>query len=296
MIANLFTVAELESSALRQALAELLVLADGAVDVADLDGDQEVRRWDAPVLCTYRVLPPGDLALELEVQIEDETAGELDETALAQGLAARTTTSVLYPAPDIELDSAYLVATADGRTVRCRLETIDSDEDTRYRVDVVEEAVPDLPRATVEPLPEVLDHDPLPTPLTDAFLGTFPTGTTASVEGRVHYALRVWERLARRLETGWHPSGRYREDLFRRDLEVRDGLEQLFSEVNAVHADGLRSTVACIDRIFRDHTGPQPGREPDRWWWHRGVEQAPWQQTCCQSLGVSEEVRGPSLH
>jgi len=279
VIANLFTVAELESSALRQALAGLLVMADGAVDVTDLDGDQEVRRWDAPVLCTYRVLPPGDLALELEVQIEDETAGELDERALAQGLAARTATSVLYPAPDIELDSAYLVATADGRTVRCRLETIDSDEDTTYRVDMVEEAVPDLPRATVEPLPEVLDHEPLPTPVSDAFLATCPTGTTSSVEGRVHYALRVWERLARRLETERNPAKRYREDLFRRDLEARDDLERLVHQLDGAHAKGLRSAVADIDRVFRAHTVSGPGRDPEHWWRHRRVERTPGQPT-----------------
>jgi hypothetical protein len=280
MIANLFIVAELEPSTLRQALAALLVLTDESVDVCDVDGDQEARRWNAPVLCTYRVLPLGDLALELEVQVEveDGTSGTWDEAALAQGLAARTATSVLYPSPDLELDSAYRVATADGRDVRCRLEAIDSDEDTTYRVEAVEEPVPDLPGATVEPLPEVLDNEPLPTPLSDAFLANYPTGTTATAEGRVHYALRVWERLVRRLETDRDPPGRYREDLLKRDLEARDNLDRLSREMGAPHAEALRSTLTRLDRIYRDHTLPGPGQHMERWWWHQRLKRAPWKQ------------------
>jgi hypothetical protein len=247
MIANLFIVAELEPSTLRQALAALLVLTDESVDVCDVDGDQEARRWNAPVLCTYRVLPLGDLALELEVQVEveDGTSGTWDEAALAQGLAARTATSVLYPSPDLELDSAYRVATADGRDVRCRLEAIDSDEDTTYRVEAVEEPVPDLPGATVEPLPEVLDNEPLPTPLSDAFLD---------------------------------PPGRYREDLLKRDLEARDNLDRLSREMGAPHAEALRSTLTRLDRIYRDHTLPGPGQHMERWWWHQRLKRAPWKQ------------------
>jgi hypothetical protein len=48
----------------------------------------------------------GDLALELDIYVEDETAGALGEADLAQGLAVRTTTSVLNPSLNIDLDSA----------------------------------------------------------------------------------------------------------------------------------------------------------------------------------------------
>ncbi|MDC0773061.1 hypothetical protein [Streptomyces sp. HD] len=276
MIANLFTVAEPEPSSLRGALAQLLAVPSDAVDVADTDGDQEARRWDSPVLCTYRVLPPGDLALELDIYVEDGTAGALSEAGLAQGLAARTATSVLYPSLDLDLDSAYWVAVPDGRVVRCRLEAIDSDEDTTYRVDAVEAEVADLPSAKVEFLPEALEYEPIGTPLSDAFLATYPTGTTASVEGRVHYSLRVWERLVRRLESDWSPSGRYREDLFRRDLEARDALACLVAEVDDVYADSLRSAVTRLDRIFRTSTEPVKGDEAERWWWCRRPRRIPW--------------------
>ncbi|MFJ9892115.1 hypothetical protein ACIQPR_02175 [Streptomyces sp. NPDC091280] len=276
MIANLFTVRELEPAILRTALADLLGVAEGEVDAADRDGDQEVRRWDAPVLCTYRVLPLGDLALELDLHVEDGATGALTEGDLAHGLAVRTATSVLRPAGDLGLDSAYWIAVPDGRAVRCRLETIDSDEDTTYRVDAVEEQVPDLPRAKVENLPEVLDHEPIATPVSDAFLATLPTGTTASVEGRVHYALRVWERLVHRLTTAWHPSGRYREDLFQRDLQARDDLERLMTEVGVEHAENLRATLARLDDGFRNGTEPGDHTDAEHWWRNRRPRSVPW--------------------
>ena len=277
MIANLFTVAEPEPSALRSALAELLAVAEDAVDVADTDGDQEARRWDSPVLCTYRVLPPGDLALELDIYVDDEKAGTLGEAALARGLAVRTGTSVLHPALDLDLDSAYWVAAPDGRTVRCRLETIDSDEDTTYRVDVVEDKVADLPGAKVEILPELIEHESVETPLSDAFLATYPRGTAASVEGRVHYDLHVWERLVRRLATArWGPSGRYHRALYQRDLRARDDLVQLVTEVDDQHAEGLRTVLARLDDDFRESTEPGGHSETERWWWDRRPRTIPW--------------------
>jgi hypothetical protein len=160
--------------------------------------------------------------------------------------------------------------------VRCRLEAIDSDEDTTYRVDAVEEPVADLPRATVESLPEALDSEPVETPVADAFLGTYRTGTTASAAGRVHYSLRVWERLVRRLAAEWGPSGRYREDLFQRDLQARDDLAQLVTEVDAEHAERLRATLARLDDEFRNRTEPGDRPATERWWRDRSPRSVPW--------------------
>ena len=138
MLANLFTVTELEPPTIRSALADLLAVPDEAVDVADTDGDQETRRWDAPVLCTYRVLPLGDLALELDLYVEDRTAGALTEAAL-----------------------------------------------------------------------------------------------------------------------------------FRRDLQARDDLAQLATEVDDDHAEGLRSVLAQVDADFRKWAEPGVQEEAERWWWQR---------------------------
>ncbi|MFF4764535.1 hypothetical protein [Streptomyces sp. NPDC001292] len=281
MIANLFTVAEPAPAHLRGALADLLAVPEDAVDVADADGDQEGRHWEAPVLCTYRRLPPGDLALELDLTVEDGTAGRLTEGGLAQGLAVRTGSSVLHPS-EVELPSAYWVATPDGRSVRCRLEALDTEDDTAYRVEAVEEPVADLPDARVEILPEILDRQPIGTPVADAYLAGCPTGTSASLEGRLHYDLRVWERLVRRLESGWSPGGRYREDLFRRDLQARDALADIAPHLTGPRANGLRSALARLDLIYRDHTeGPERTRAgadgtAERWWRSRRPRTIPW--------------------
>ncbi|WP_306189564.1 hypothetical protein [Streptomyces sp. MK5] len=279
MIGNLFTVAATEPAVLRAALAGLLAVPEEAVDVAETDGDQEGRDWEAPVLCTYRRLPPGDLSLELDVTVEERIAGRLTEGVLAQRLAVSTGGSVLYPS-EIELPSAYWVAVPDGRSVRCRLEAVDHGDDTGYRVGAVEERVEDLPGASVEILPEILDRQHIDTPVADAFLSGYPTGTTATVEGHVHYALRVWERLARRLESDWLPSGRYRHDLFRRDLEARDDLADALAVVSAPHAEELRTAVAQLDAVFAEHTEDdadgKTGEKADGWWWHRRPRSIPW--------------------
>ncbi|MFF6880882.1 hypothetical protein ACFY9S_37100 [Streptomyces sp. NPDC012474] len=277
VIGNLFTVADLDAATLREALADMLEVPDVAVDVADVD--REDRHWDAPVLCTFRLLPPGDLALELDITVDDATAGTLTEKGLALGLAARVKSSVLHPST-LDLPSAYWVAVADGRSVRCRLEANATGDDTAYRVDAVEEQVPDLPRATVEVLPEILDRQPVLTPVSDAFLAGLPTGKADSVEGRVHHYLRVWERLTSRLQSDWAPEGRYRADLYHRDLEARDALERLVLELGEPSADALRDVVTRLDRSFSEHTDTAPtpaeagGATP--WWWHRVPRRVPW--------------------
>ncbi|MCV7065594.1 hypothetical protein H7H51_07510 [Mycolicibacterium farcinogenes] len=276
MLANIFTVAELEPMCLGQALAEVLSVTEDEVDVAEQGGDQAERRWDSPVLCTYRFLPPGDVALYLDISIDDGRAAALVEAELSLVLAAQTGTSVLYPAPDLRNDSAYLVATVDGRQVRCRLQEVDTTDDPAYRVDVVETGVADLPRARVEIISEVLEHERLETPLSDAFLATYPNGTTASVEGRVHYCLWAWARLVCRLTNGqWGAAGRYHRALFRRDLEARDDLDQLVAQVGDRYAMGLRAVLTRLDNDFRDATEGGTCPETERWWWGRDAN-IPW--------------------
>ncbi|MFJ9423731.1 hypothetical protein [Streptomyces sp. NPDC101249] len=278
MIANLFTVAAPAPAALRRALARALALPESAVDVADADGDQADRDWDAPVLCGYRRLPrASDIASELDVTVAPAAAPDTTERALALGLAAATGTSVLYPDAD-QLPSAYWVAVPDGRTVRCRLEPLDDadgdDGGPAYRVTATQEPVPDLPGATVEILPEILDREPLPTPLADAFLADRPNGPAASPEGGLHHHLRVWERLVRRLDADWRPSGHYREDLFARDLRSRDALDDM-----AVEVPSLRPLLAILDGVYRERTVGEPSGAGDRepgWWHARTPGTLPW--------------------
>lgn len=169
LLANLFVVTEPRPAQLRHALADLLGLPDERVDVAHEDGDQEGRDWEAPVLCTYRPLPPGDLALSLDISVTESAAGDLTEADLARGIAARVGSSVLHPAESYP-PSAYWAAVPDGRMVRCSIEPIEPIEtgygaDTApypYRVYGVAEQVPDLPPPP--PPTPLLPTPPLPTP------------------------------------------------------------------------------------------------------------------------------------
>lgn len=276
ILVNIFTAAELEPLLLRRALADALSVTEDEVDVAEEGKDHIERRWDSPVLCTYRVLALGDVALYLDISIDDGKAVALGEAELSLALATVMGTSVLYPAPDLHNDSACLVATADGRTVRCRLEEGDSDDRGFYRVDVVESRVADLPHARVEIISEVLEQERLETPLSDAFLATYPNGTTASVEGRVHYCLWAWARLVCRLTNDqWGAAGRYHRALFRRDLEARDDLSQLVAQVDDRYAVELRAVLAGLDDDFRDATEPGIRPETRCWWWDRETN-IPW--------------------
>ncbi|MGW0864050.1 hypothetical protein [Streptomyces sp. NPDC002611] len=270
--------APVSPASLAKALAEAVRVEGADVDVADRDGDQSQRDWAAPVLCGYSRLR-GDLSLALDIYVEDALVNEAPpEPELARRLAAALGVPVLYPAEEDLPPSAYWLATSSGQSVRARLLSSD-DEPPVHVIDAVEGEVPGLPRATVEILPEILDREPIPTPVSDTVLATLPPGTAASTEGHVHYCLRVWERLTHRLHSNWAPSGRYRADLFQRDLEARDALERLIPESGEQHADALRDAVTRLDRTFSEHTAPKPTQdnaEASSWWQNRAPRHLPW--------------------
>ncbi|MEV6395156.1 hypothetical protein AB0M39_10330 [Streptomyces sp. NPDC051907] len=148
--ADLFTVAAVEPAALAAALAAAAGVSPADVDVADADGDQESRTWDAPVLCSYTLLPSGGLGLVLDVYVvadEDPSGAALTEAELARRLAAASGTTVFYPAEWFP-PSAYWAVTADGLVTRALLVAPD-DECGPFTVDAVGAPVADLPAAVV---------------------------------------------------------------------------------------------------------------------------------------------------
>ncbi|WP_455352747.1 hypothetical protein [Streptomyces sp. SYSU K217416] len=276
VMANVFTVAELAPSELVAALAAVVGVAPADVDVADADGDQVGRNWDAAVLCGYHLPPGGDLAVMLDIYIADRVPVQPDEPELSRRLAY-TGTTVLYPAESYP-PSAYWAVTPDGLVTRARLEDSE-DEDPSYIVDAVEAPVPDLPRAQVMVLEEILREERVGTPVTDAFRAATFEGEPGSDQARTQVDLLLWERLVRRLEADWESSGRYRADLYEQDLEVRDELERIRRQIPTEYAAAFHTALSRLDVLFRDHTVPGGGAEPGNggaWWRHRTPRRIPW--------------------
>lgn len=274
---NLFTVAMLSPAELVAALSAVVGVPSAEVDVADSDGDQVGRKWDATVLCGYRVPPAGDLAMMLDIYLADRVAVRPGEAELARRLAERTGTTVLYSAGPFP-PSAYWAVTPDGLVTRARLEDSE-DEEPSYSVDAVEAQVPDLPRAQVMVLEEILWEERIDTPVTDAYRAATFEGEPGSDQARTQADLLLWERLVRRLEADWEPSGRYRADLYEQDLEVRDDLERIQTQIPSEYAAAFCAGLSRLDVLFKDHTVSHGGTDPDpggSWWRHRTPRRIPW--------------------
>lgn len=271
---DLFTVGLLEPDVLVDALAGAVGVAPVEVDVADAEADPEARSWDAPVLCAYTRLPAGGLGLLLDVYVAEGTGGTLDEAELARRFAARAGTTVLYPAEAFP-PSAYWAVTPGGLVTRARLYEPEEHEDP-YVVDAVEAPVPDLPEARVTVLPEILREERIELPVTDAFTAAVPDSSAGSEADAARIGLVAWERLVRRLERDWAPSGRYRPDLYEEDLAERDELEVLEPRLPEAYVEPLRTALGQLDALFRTHTVPMAADGEAQWWRSRRPRRVPW--------------------
>lgn len=161
MTYNLLTVAAVSPETMAVALAGCLGIAVSDVDVADPDGDPDLRNWDALVSCEHRVVH-GDVAWSLDIYVQDEAADRPLESEVAAKFAKAATTTVLFPAAEA-LPSAYWVVTPEGLLTRARLELSD-DEPPLYAVTAVEEPVSQLPRAVVTRFAEIVREQRPDTP------------------------------------------------------------------------------------------------------------------------------------
>lgn len=112
MTYNLLTVDAVSPEAMARALAGCLGIAVGDVDVADSEGDPDLRNWDAPVSCEYRAVR-GDVAWSLDIHAQEHVAGQPPESDLAAGFAKAAVTTVLFPAEEAP-PSAYWAVTPEG--------------------------------------------------------------------------------------------------------------------------------------------------------------------------------------
>ncbi|WP_370420532.1 hypothetical protein AB8O64_20585 [Streptomyces sp. QH1-20] len=290
---NLFTLNPLSAIAISEALAACLSVDPKEVDAADEDGDQEGRNWDALVLCGFSHVS-GDTSLALDIYVQDEMATPPTESDLAQRFAAVTQTVVLYPAEE-EIPSAYWLVTPAGMTTRARL-TASGDEYPVYSIDAVEAPVPQLPHVQVIQIPEIIREQRVSTPIADNFSRAVDSlresqqlppdpelsdeSRTALYNARIHLA--AWERLVRRMESGWQPTGRYPVDMYRSDLKSRDQLERWAQELPRLVTPILRESISQLDEAFtastEQHHPASPRVGNQGWWWIRQPQHVPWSE------------------
>lgn len=164
---------------------------------------------------------------------------------------------MLYPAEET-VPSAYWAAAPDGTVTRARVvEAGASGGAVVVEVEAVETAVAQLPSARVQLLPEIFREEKVPTPVADAFAALTDADGSAparSPENRAREELLLWERLVRRVEADWGPTGRYPEELYLEDLCTRDRLAERLSTVHGTLGGEIARSAETLDVLFRTHT------------------------------------------
>jgi hypothetical protein len=291
MTYNLLTLEPLSLGTVTAALSRCLNVDVREVDVADEGTDQDLRNWDALVLCEKTTVR-GDVSTSLDVYVQQSVDPKPTERELASAFARVTGTAVLFPAQEA-VPSAYWVATAEGSVTRARLDVSDDDE-ARYTVETVEAPVAQLLHASVARIPEVVREQPIATPLAEAFAAhlrrLYPaeTSTTGSPFWLASDRLAAWETLVRHMEVAWAPSGWCPPDLYQERLRARDELEGLRSRLPENVAVLLQNALDSLDPLFTELTVPDTGvlREEllpadvrfstNGWWWDRRPDPLPW--------------------
>ncbi|MFJ4780734.1 hypothetical protein [Streptomyces sp. NPDC088762] len=301
MTYNLLTVDAVSPESMAVALAGCLGVAVSDVEVADSDGDFELRNWDAPVSCEYRGVR-GDVAWSLDIYAQEQVSDQPLEPDLAAQFAKAVATTVLFPAEEAP-PSAYWAVTPEGLLTRARLE-LSADEPPIYMIPAVEAPVPQLPRAAVVRFAEIVREQRPDTPVAEDFTSSVERVRRAASElsrlslddgvGSPIWSARnklvVWERVIRQMESGWAPSGWYPADLYRERLEARDALVGISAHLPREVTELLDKALEELDRQFAAATEEDPSGSLRReltgaseqtsvgWWWHRRPVPVPWEQ------------------
>ncbi|MEV0911062.1 hypothetical protein [Streptomyces hokutonensis] len=291
MTYNLLTVESLHLDTVAAALAQCLRVSVRDVDVADEDTDQDLRNWDALVLCEKTTVS-GDVSTSMDIYVQDSVRPQPTERELASAFAQLVPALVLFPAEEAP-PSAYWLAAEDGLVTRVRLNASD-DEEPRYTIDTVEAPVARLPQVPVARIPEVVREQPIATPLAAAFTAHLQrfhpeeSRTPGTPQWLANDRLSAWEKLVRQLESNWAPSGWCPPDLYRERLEARDELDQVRDQLSENVVALLQSALEPLDALFAELTVEDTGllrkellRPDDRasalgWWWNRRPDPLPW--------------------
>ncbi|MGW9075102.1 hypothetical protein [Streptomyces kronopolitis] len=300
MTYNLFLVDSCDPGVMAEALAAVFRVPVREVDVADADGDQDDRNWEALVSCEYSHVP-GNVSLSLDIYAQDSVGQQPPESEFSAAFAGRLGTPVLYP-PQESAMSAHWLVTPEGLTTRARLSESDGDELT-FTVTAVEAFVDRLPDVPVMHLPEVVREQKIATPLADSFAeslqflkgdgneadGSTITADVAEVARIAKSYLGAWEKLSRRAESSWEPSGWYPVEFYREVLGYRDDIEGHLRRLPGNVATLYKRYLDKVDSLYQELTvddeehvvvdgwdEPTDGSAQKAWWWYRRPEPMPW--------------------
>ncbi|AOR32002.1 hypothetical protein BFF78_13905 [Streptomyces fodineus] len=288
MIYDVLLSRPLSTDALTETLARCLGVRPADVDVADEHTDQELRDWDALVLCDTEAVT-GDVSSILSIYVQESVQPQLPEAEFSAAFARAADVVVLYPS-ESPRPSAYWLAAPEGVVARARLYGPD-DEVPHYRIDAVEAPVAQLPGTRVTRIPEAVRDLEIATPLADQFtvyarrLPAEQADVTGTPLWPARTSLGAWEMLVRHLADDWAPSGWCPAELYRERLECRDELEELGPRLHPAGRARLHEALAGLDVLFTAHTVDAPGilrPIPDNgirahgWWWDRLPDPLPW--------------------
>ncbi len=199
--------------------------------------------------------------------------------------------------------SAHSLVTPEGVVTRARLDETE-DEEPSFTVAAVEAFIENLPDVPVKHLPEVVREQKIATPLSDSFEEAFK-GLADSGDGPQHLAvtaevaeavrvagscLAAWEKLARRVESNWEPSGWFPLEFYRETLGYRDDIEGYLRQLPESVAVLCRRYLDKVDSLYKeltvedkehvvvdDRDEPPAGSVQKAWWWYRRPEPMPWE-------------------
>ncbi|MFI0779477.1 hypothetical protein [Streptomyces sp. NPDC021212] len=299
MTYNIFLVDSCDSGVMAEALAEIFQVPVKEVDVAD--GDQEDRYWDALVSCEYSHVR-GNVSTSLDIYAQDSVKQQPTEAHFSAALARRIGTPVLYPPQESPI-SAHSLVDPEGMVTRARLDETE-DEEPSFTVVAVEAFIENLADVPVVHLPEVVREQKIATPLSDSFEEAFKgladsdggpeclaiAAEVAEVAGVAGSCLSAWEKLARRAERNWEPSGWFPLEFYRETLGYRDNIEGYLRQLPVSVAVLYKRYFDKVDNLYKELTVEDKehvvgddrdestvGSVQKAWWWYRRPDPMPWE-------------------
>lgn len=257
-------------------MTEIFSVKAEEIDISDADNFAD-RNWDALIFCEHSTLQ-GDLVFGLSVYASKEIGPTLSEKDFSLRLAQKLGVIVVFSGNTM-FPSVWRAASPEGNVIYIRLEH-PSHEGGDLRIIGTQLPLPGFPHVPLDEFPDLIRAEQIPTPAVDSFYVEDQTG-----ELRKFYQLAVgWERLTKRMGTGWPPFGWYPLNLYQEDLEMREEAGKIADLLPEKESEKAHSLLTQLDQKFYKETvetkqGKTTLEAEDKspWYKRRVPRVAPWQ-------------------